>query len=150
PHARSSPGHFAAVGLHRRRLRASASASRIKSNPVLRRLVHRPDRSRLLWSGDLWQVGIVRQLPNGHAVVASVKRGLAAAREAGFRVFFLRHMSLPLDVAGVMQLRMGMAWRQVQRIEDLRPWFLRDSPGFAITDELAPRPSEAIFDKIGF
>src|SRR3981081_2136896 len=30
----------------------------------------------------------------------------------------------------------------------VQPWFLRDSPGFAIVPELAPRPSEAIFDKL--
>lgn len=33
-------------------------------------------------------------------------------------------------------------------MEDVEPWFLRDSPGFPITPELAPRPTEAVFDKI--
>jgi nicotinamidase-related amidase len=108
----------------------------------------RPDRASLVVY-DM-QAGIVRQLPNGMAVVAKVSRVLAAAREAGFRVFFLRHMSLPVEVAGVMQLRMAMAWQKVSRVEDVRPWFLRGSPGFDIIEELAPRPSEAIFDKIGF
>jgi nicotinamidase-related amidase len=28
------------------------------------------------------------------------------------------------------------------------PWFLRDAPGFQIVSELAPRPEEAVFDKI--
>jgi nicotinamidase-related amidase len=59
-------------------------------------------------------------------------------------------MSLPLQVAGVMQLRMAMGWQRVCRVEDIRPLFLRDSPGFAIVDELAPQPSEAIFGKISF
>ena len=30
----------------------------------------------------------------------------------------------------------------------MQPWFLRDSPSFAIVPELAPPPSEAIFDKL--
>ncbi len=107
-----------------------------------------PDRAALVVY-DM-QVGIVDQLTNGAAVVANVGRVLAAAREAGFRVFFLRHMSLPLEVAGVMQLRMAMAWQQVSRVEDIQPWFLRGSPGFAIVDELAPKPNEGVFDKIGF
>lgn len=108
----------------------------------------RPDRTALVVY-DM-QVGIVRQLPNGVDVVTNVRRVLEAAREAGFRVFFLRHMSLPPEVAGVMQLRMAMAWQRVDQVEDIQPWFLRSSPGFAIVDELAPRPSEAIFDKISF
>lgn len=108
----------------------------------------RPDRAALVIY-DM-QAGIVRQLPSGPVVVAQVLRVLTAAREAGFRIFFLRHMSLPVEVAGMMQLRMAMAWQKVSRVEDVRPWFLRGSPGFDIVEELAPRPSEAIFDKIGF
>ena len=30
----------------------------------------------------------------------------------------------------------------------MQPWFLRDSPGFALAPELQPRPSEAVFDKL--
>ncbi len=47
-----------------------------------------------------------------------------------------------------MQLRTAMAWQQVGNVDEVRPWFLRDSPGFPIVPELAPRPDEAIFDKI--
>jgi nicotinamidase-related amidase len=43
---------------------------------------------------------------------------------------------------------MAMAWQRVDDPAEVAPWFLRDSPGFAITPELAPRPSEAIFDKL--
>jgi len=108
----------------------------------------RPNRAALIVY-DM-QVGIGRQVANGSHVLSQVRKLLAAARDAGLRIFFLRHMSLPLEVAGVMQLRMAMAWQQVDRIEDIRPWFLRDTPGFAIAEELAPRPSEVIFDKICF
>ena len=96
------------------------------------------------------QVGILRQLPNGAAVAERVVETLDAAREAGVRVFFLRHLSLPVELAGVFQLRQAKAWQQVSRATEVRPWFLRGSPGFELLPGLAPRPSEAILDKITF
>jgi biuret amidohydrolase len=94
------------------------------------------------------QVGILRQLRDGGELVGKVLSVLQAAREAGVRVVFLRHMSLPNELAGVFQLRMAMAWQKASRVEDVTPWFLRDSPGFQLVPELSPRPREAIFDKI--
>ena len=41
-----------------------------------------------------------------------------------------------------------MAWQRTDRVEDVQPWFLRDSPGFQLVPEMAPLPSEAIFDKL--
>ncbi|MDQ3906303.1 MAG: cysteine hydrolase, partial [Actinomycetota bacterium] len=49
---------------------------------------------------------------------------------------------------GVVQLRMAMAWQRVDSVAAVNPWFLRDSPGFDLIPELAPRATEAIFDKI--
>ena len=60
----------------------------------------------------------------------------------------MRHMSLPKELAGVSQLRMAKAWQRVASVAEVRPWFLRDSPGFELAPELTPRASEAIFDKI--
>jgi biuret amidohydrolase len=94
------------------------------------------------------QAGIVRQLADGARVVERVQRVLSAARDAGMRVFFTRHMSLPQELMGASQYRMAMAWQKVDRPELVKPWFLRDSPGFALAPELQPRPSEAIFDKL--
>jgi nicotinamidase-related amidase len=94
------------------------------------------------------QVGILRQLRDGGEVVPKVMTVLEAAREAGVRVVFMRHMSLPNELAGVFQLRMAMTWQKASRAEDVSPWFLRDSPGFELVPELSPRPSEAVFDKI--
>jgi nicotinamidase-related amidase len=94
------------------------------------------------------QVGIIRQIKNGPEVVARVKLVLDAARAAGLRVFFMRHLSLPKEVAGVFQLRQAMAWQRVGTVAEVKPWFLRDSPGFQLVPELAPLPSEAVFDKI--
>ena len=96
------------------------------------------------------QVGILGQLPRGAEVAERVLETLDTARGAGVRVFFLRHLSLPVELAGVYQLRQAMAWQKVARETDVRPWFLRGSPGFELVPELAPRPSEAIFDKITF
>src|SRR2546421_9776388 len=95
------------------------------------------------------QVGILRQLKDGAAVTAKVVQVLRAAREAGIRVFFTRHLSLPKELLGAFQLRMAMAWQRVSSVDEVRPWFLRDSPGFQLVPEVAPLPSEAVFDKIG-
>jgi biuret amidohydrolase len=94
------------------------------------------------------QVGILRQIKHGSDITAKVLEVLQAAREANVRVFFTRHLSLPRELMGVAQLRMAMSWQRVNRVEDVHPWFLRDSPGFQLLPELAPQPSEAIFDKI--
>jgi len=94
------------------------------------------------------QVAIKQQLPDGDAIVARVRQVLDAARAAGLRIFFMRHLSLPKELMGAFQYRMAMAWQRVDDPDEVAPWFLRDSPGFALVPELAPRPSEAIFDKI--
>jgi biuret amidohydrolase len=94
------------------------------------------------------QVGILRQVQGGDAVTAKVAEVLRVARQAGIRIFFLRHMSLPKELMGVFQLRMAMAWQRVGSVDDVKPWFLRDSPGFQILPEVAPLPSEAVFDKL--
>src|SRR5215471_3078139 len=94
------------------------------------------------------QVGIVSQIADGHQVVERVRGALEAARSGGYRVFFTRHMSLPNEVAGVVQLRTAMAWQRVDRVADVTPAFLRDSPRFQITPELAPDRTEVVFDKI--
>jgi nicotinamidase-related amidase len=94
------------------------------------------------------QVAIIRQLKNGREVVTRVKLVLDAARAAGLRVFFMRHMSLPKEASGVFQLRMAMAWQGVKTVAEVKPWFLRDSLGFHLVPEIDPLPSEVIFDKI--
>jgi len=94
------------------------------------------------------QVGIVNQIANGREVIDRVVQVVEAARTAGIRIFFTRHMSLPNELMGVSQLRMGMAWQRVKSVDEVKPWFLRDSPGFHLIPEMNPLPSEAIFDKI--
>ena len=108
--------------------------------------VCRPERLALLVY-DM-QVGIASQLADGREVTRAVAGVLDAARAGGFRVFFTRHMSLPGEVAGVAQLRTAKAWQRARTVADVRPSFPRDSPQFQIVPELAPRASEAIFDKL--
>ena|SRR5882672_8464740 len=94
------------------------------------------------------QIGIVKQVENGREITGRVVQVLEAARKAGVRVVFTRHMSLPRELMGVAQFRMAMAWQRVKSADEVKPWFLRDAPGFALIPELQPLPSEAIFDKI--
>jgi len=94
------------------------------------------------------QVGIVKQIENGQQITDRVVQVLEAARAAGIRVFFTRHMSLPKELMGVSQMRMAMAWQRVKSVDEVKPWFLRDSPGFHLIPEVNPLPSEAVFDKI--
>ena len=105
-----------------------------------------PDRMALLVY-DM-QVGVVGQIADGPQVTRRVVEVLDAAREAGVRIFFTRHMSLPTQLMGVFQLRSAMAWQRKDRVEDVISPLLRDSPGFEIVPEMAPRESEAIFDKL--
>jgi nicotinamidase-related amidase len=110
--------------------------------------VCRPDRLALVVY-DM-QVGVVRQISNGPEITGRVARLLEAARQHGYRVIFLRHMSMPTKLMGSFQFRQAMAWQRVIDPAQVKPWFLRGSPGFAIVPELAPRDDEAVLDKITF
>ena len=94
------------------------------------------------------QIGIVKQIENGQEITNKVLQVLDAARKAGVRIFFTRHLSLPKELMGVSQFRMAMAWQRVKSPNEVKPWFLRDAPGFHLIPEINPLPSEAIFDKI--
>jgi nicotinamidase-related amidase len=54
------------------------------------------------------QVGIPKQIKNPEAIVAKISRVLEAARAAGVRTFFMRHMSLPKELMICVQ-KMGPA-----------------------------------------
>jgi len=94
------------------------------------------------------QVGILNQIKNPEEITQQVLKVLSAARDAGVRVFFSRHLSLPKELMGMFQYRMAMAWQRTASPDQVNPWFLRDSPGFQIVPQLAPRPSEGVFDKL--
>jgi nicotinamidase-related amidase len=94
------------------------------------------------------QVGILSQLKNPEQGTQQVLKVLSAARDAGVRVFFSRHLSLPKELMGMFQYRMAMAWQRTDSPDQVNPWFLRDNPAFQIIPELAPRSSEGVFDKL--
>jgi nicotinamidase-related amidase len=94
------------------------------------------------------QVGILSQIKNPEQITGKVLKVLNAARDAEVRVFFSRHLSLPKELMGMFQFRMAMAWQRTDSLEQVNPWFLRDTPAFQIIPELSPLPSEAVFDKL--
>jgi nicotinamidase-related amidase len=106
----------------------------------------RPDRLALLVY-DM-QVGILGQIADGDRVVAKVKGALDAARAAGVRTYFTRHVTLPVELMGVAQLRMWRTWQRVERVEDVTSPFLPSAPQTQIIAELAPTEKEAVLDKL--
>jgi biuret amidohydrolase len=94
------------------------------------------------------QIGILSQIKNPHQITRQTLKVLTAARDAGVRIFFSRHLSLPKELMGMLQFRMAMAWQRTDSPEQVNPWFLRDASGFQIVPKLSPRPSEGIFDKL--
>ena len=106
------------------------------------------DREQLALLVYDMQIGVAAQIKGAETIVANVGRVLRVARDSGVRVFFTRHMSLPLPLMGVFQLRMAMMWQGVDEPGLVEPRFLRDSPDFSIVPALTPLGSEAIFDKI--
>ena len=94
------------------------------------------------------QVGILTQIDHGDQVTANVGRVLSAARRAGVRTFFTRHMSLPVEVAGVSAVRTAMAWQRRSSPDQIVSPFPRDSPQFQIVPEVQPRSDEVVLDKI--
>jgi biuret amidohydrolase len=94
------------------------------------------------------QVGILSQIAGGDRVLANVLRVLAAARERRVRTVFLRHYSMPTELAGVFQLRQAKVWQRKAHASETRPLIPHGSPGFELAPDLEPRPSEAVLDKI--
>ena len=94
------------------------------------------------------QVGILEQIADPQTVIQSVREVLEAARAAGVRTYFTRHVTLPVELMGVAQLRMWRAWQRVDRLKDVRSPFLPAAPQTQIVPELSPTESEAVLDKL--
>ncbi|MCE3554221.1 cysteine hydrolase [Pseudonocardia sp. RS11V-5] len=94
------------------------------------------------------QVGIVSQLPDGADVVARVAQVLDLGRRVGLPIFHTRHISLPVQVAGVAQLRTAMDWQHRERPDEVVAPFPAEAPQTRIVPELAPRSDEVVLDKI--
>ncbi|MER8771404.1 cysteine hydrolase [Mesorhizobium sp. M0960] len=94
------------------------------------------------------QVGICRQVAGAATIVERTGTVLEAARVAGMRVAFTRHLSLPRKWMGATQLRTAMAWQRRDSPDTVKPWFPRDAEATRIVPELEPRDDEAVFDKL--
>ena len=106
----------------------------------------RPDRTALVLY-DL-QAGILRQIADGERVLARAVALVQAAREAKVRVLFVRHVTLPVELMGVSQMRMWMAWQGASKPEEVVSPFPADAPESQIVAEVAPGPGEAVLDKL--
>ena len=94
------------------------------------------------------QVGICHQIAGAADIVERTGIVLEAARSAGMRVAFTRHLSLPRKWMGATQLRTAMAWQRRDSPDLVEPWFPRDAEATRIVPELEPRADEAVFDKL--
>lgn len=94
------------------------------------------------------QVGILEQIADRESVIRNVQMVLEAARAGGVRTYFTRHVTLPVELMGVAQLRMWRAWQGVDRLEDVHSPFLPDAPQTQILPELRPSEREAVLDKL--
>jgi biuret amidohydrolase len=106
----------------------------------------RPDKLALLVY-DM-QVGILEQITDRARLLSTVEEVLESARAAGVRTYFTRHVTLPVELMGVGQLRMWRAWQRAERLEDVRSPFPPDAPQTQIVPELAPTAREAVLDKL--
>ncbi len=94
------------------------------------------------------QVGILEQIADREKIIQNVQEVLEAARAAGVRTYFTRHVTLPVELMGAAQLRMWRAWQGVDRLEDVRSPFLPAAPQTQIVPELRPTEREAVLDKL--
>jgi nicotinamidase-related amidase len=94
------------------------------------------------------QIGILGQIADGERVIENARQVLEAARAAGVRTYFTRHITLPVELMGVAQLRMWRAWQQVDRLQDVRSPFLPNAEQTQLVPELVPNDKEAVLDKL--
>lgn len=94
------------------------------------------------------QVGILGQIRDRERVIDQAVGVVEAARAAGVRTYFLRHVTLPAELMGASQLRMWRAWQGKERAADVVSAFPPDAPHTQLIPELRPTGREAVLDKI--
>lgn len=95
------------------------------------------------------QVGIARQVDTADEVIRRCGNVIAAARAAGMRIVYTRHLSAPKSWMGTTQLRTAMAWQGVDDAEAVTPWFTRGAKGADILPQIAPQADDLVIDKMG-
>jgi biuret amidohydrolase len=95
------------------------------------------------------QRGIAKQLAGAHPIIAACKTAIDAARRAGMRIAYSKHMSPPRPWLGSTQLRTAMAWQRIQNPDQVKSWFSRGSEASEIVEELAPTADDLVFEKFG-
>ena len=93
------------------------------------------------------QRGIAKQIADAERVIAACKTAVEAARRAGMRIAYSKHMSPPRVWLGSTQLRTAMAWQRAQKPEEVRSWFPRGSEASEIVPELAPADDDLVVEK---
>lgn len=94
------------------------------------------------------QVGVLAQIADAEAVISRVQDVLAAARAAGVRTVFVRHVTLPTRLMGAAQLRMWRAWQRRDSAGDVVSAFPPAAGHSQIVPGLEPAADEAVFDKL--
>jgi hypothetical protein len=89
------------------------------------------------------QDGILRQIAERDRVLSRAAALLRAARKAGVRVLFVRHVTLPVGLMGVAQMRMWLSWQRASAPTEVVSPFPPDAPQSQIVDEVAPAPARA-------
>ena len=121
---------------------------RVNGLDVARSLEDACDPRRLALLVYDMQVGIMGQIADGPAIVRRVQEVLAAARGAGVRTVFVRHVTLPTHLMGASQLRMWRAWQRRASAGEVVSAFPPAAPHSQIVPELEPAPDEAVFEKL--
>lgn len=95
------------------------------------------------------QIAIQSQIRDGNTITSACAVALGAARKAGMRVVFTRHLSSPRPWIGLTQYRTAMAWQKTDDPLAVKPWFPRNAPSSAILPELVPTDDELVIEKFG-
>jgi biuret amidohydrolase len=94
------------------------------------------------------QIGILRQMEEGEAVIRRVREVLLAARAASVRTVFVRHITMPRRLMGAAQLRMWKAWQGRESAAEVVSAFPPGSDDARIAPEVEPAADDAVFDKV--
>lgn len=94
------------------------------------------------------QVGVLDQISDRDRVIGRAAAVVEAARAAGVRTFFLRHITLPVELMGASQLRMWRGWQRTESAAEVVSPFPPDAAQSQIVPELRPAGRDAVLDKI--